>query len=515
MFCTKCGTKLPDDSKFCTKCGAKLAAEEDMTGAAPQQSDVPQKKKSKKLPVILGVTASLVLILVILAVIGSSGDVSDSGGGGSSGVNLSQSYVNEAEGISFRYPSAWVPFGEEEIDNLEKNISKSGSGSGKVLAFLGNENEDLPEANTYIQITKFDVPQDAIDHLFISDEEFAETFDDDVSIKNTSVTEVSGLPARTITYINSQGTGYQSYFYSVGSTLYRIDFSWLGENPGDAQRFFDAILGSYTVTVPDTLDKASTANTSESFSGDTAQGQNIDSSAPSATASKQIDAEQAQSMVDNWFSDHELTYCVPIPSQINAEGCYNFDLWVDGISYGTVYVDKNSGVLKIQDYSRSFDLQTLDEWYDNIWLPYINGEADYSLVPDDYWEGESGGNPETSSGDAYKSAVHVSWANLMRYPEQYSGMTISAYGKVSQILNDGGAIIVNADGDSSQQYWIDVSNPMLWDGIQDYARVIVGDMVLIYGTFEGLQTVEYAINNVEHQVPYITATEGYLEDAVE
>ncbi len=111
--------------------------------------------------------------------------------------------------------------------------------------------------------------------------------------------------------------------------------------------------------------------------------------------------------------------------------------------------------------------------------------------------------------------MHVSWANLMRYPEQYSGMTISAYGKVSQVLNDGGAIIVNADGDSSQQYWIDVSNPMLWDGIQDYARVIVGDMVLIYGTFEGLQTVEYAINNVEHQVPYITATEGYLEDVVE
>jgi len=103
----------------------------------------------------------------------------------------------------------------------------------------------------------------------------------------------------------------------------------------------------------------------------------------------------------------------------------------------------------------------------------------------------------------------------MRYPEQYSGMTISEYGKASQILNDGGAIIVNADGDSSQQYWIDVSNPMLWDGIRDYARVIVGDMVLIYGTFEGLQTVEYAINNVEHQVPYITATEGYLEDAVE
>jgi len=27
MFCQKCGTKLPDDSKFCQKCGAKLATE--------------------------------------------------------------------------------------------------------------------------------------------------------------------------------------------------------------------------------------------------------------------------------------------------------------------------------------------------------------------------------------------------------------------------------------------------------------------------------------------------------
>ncbi|MBR5707892.1 MAG: zinc ribbon domain-containing protein, partial [Oscillospiraceae bacterium] len=25
MFCTQCGTQLPDGSRFCTNCGAKLA----------------------------------------------------------------------------------------------------------------------------------------------------------------------------------------------------------------------------------------------------------------------------------------------------------------------------------------------------------------------------------------------------------------------------------------------------------------------------------------------------------
>ena len=158
-------------------------------------------------------------------------------------VNLSKTYINEEEGISFRYPSAWIPLSEEEIASYIDNNEHE-----YPLVFLANEIEDLPEENTYIMISKFNVMQADIDHLFIDDEQFAATFDDGVSVKDTFFTELDSLPAREITYIDSDGIGYQSYFYAVGSTLYRIDFCWLGESSGNHQRFFDAIIDSYTIT---------------------------------------------------------------------------------------------------------------------------------------------------------------------------------------------------------------------------------------------------------------------------
>ena len=36
-------------------------------------------------------------------------------------VNLSKTYINEEEGISFRYPSAWIPLSEEEIASYIDN----------------------------------------------------------------------------------------------------------------------------------------------------------------------------------------------------------------------------------------------------------------------------------------------------------------------------------------------------------------------------------------------------------
>ena len=158
-------------------------------------------------------------------------------------VDLSKTYINEEEGISFRYPSAWIPLSEEEIASyIDSNEQEY------PLVVLANEIEDLPEENTYIMISKFNPTQAGIDHLFIDDEQFAATFDDGVSVKDTFITELDGLPAREITYIDSDGIGYQSYFYAVGSTLYRIDFCWMGESSGNKQRFFDAIIGSYTIT---------------------------------------------------------------------------------------------------------------------------------------------------------------------------------------------------------------------------------------------------------------------------
>lgn len=207
-------------------------------------TDVSKKKKSKKLLIVPAVIA--VFVVILLAV--KSGD-SDRGGGyetqqNTTGVSLSETYRNQEEGIYFKYPGAWVPVSEEEF------IRRYGGVEGEEypIVFLANEEEDIPEENSYIAIGRLDATQEMIDHLFIDDEAFAATFDDDVTIETTSITKIDGINARKIVYHEGNGTSFQSYFYVVGSKLYRIDFNYFGESAGNKQRFFDAIIGSYEIT---------------------------------------------------------------------------------------------------------------------------------------------------------------------------------------------------------------------------------------------------------------------------
>lgn len=264
MFCPKCGAKVLDGAEFCQKCGTKLAANTSTSNLAdsphPKNRTTvadPKRKKSKKLFIILGVVLAFIVILIVanadnLAERGAQDQKDEehikSQQQDSASVNLSETYINEEEGFSFNYPSAWVPVSEEEYSSRFGSIE----GEEYPLVLLANETDDLPEANTYIMVSKIPATQDAINHLFIDDEQFAATFDNDVTIKNTLTAEIDGVAAREITYLTSDGIGYQSYFYAIGTAIYRIDFSWRGETSGNNQRFFDAIIDSYKITSPET-----------------------------------------------------------------------------------------------------------------------------------------------------------------------------------------------------------------------------------------------------------------------
>lgn len=256
MFCPKCGAKAVDGAVFCQKCGAKLIVE--ATNASTPEQKVPPKpshattkqppEKKSKLPIILSITAVLFLLFIIIGVIGgrtNSEIAKDTRTTASTkSVNLSQSYSNEMEGFSFQYPSAWIHLSNEELE------SRAGGDVDDEypLVFLANETEDLPEEDSYIMVSKATVTQDIIDFLYVDDEQFATGFDNDVSVISTSMTTLDGVPAREITYVESDGIGRQSYFYAIGMTIYRIDFGWHGKSAGDKQRFFDAIIDSYTIT---------------------------------------------------------------------------------------------------------------------------------------------------------------------------------------------------------------------------------------------------------------------------
>ena len=94
MFCHKCGNQLPENAKFCQKCGAKVLFEEAAQTSVENrrendvvvkrstesassnlenhqiqdnQENVFKKKKSKKLPIILGVTILVIAVAIFIA----------------------------------------------------------------------------------------------------------------------------------------------------------------------------------------------------------------------------------------------------------------------------------------------------------------------------------------------------------------------------------------------------------------------------------------------------------------
>lgn len=84
MFCQKCGNQVAKDSAFCQKCGAKLIADDTarqtamLTPAGSLQprtdvihAEIPQKKKSQKLPIILGAVALVIVVIVMMAIFSS------------------------------------------------------------------------------------------------------------------------------------------------------------------------------------------------------------------------------------------------------------------------------------------------------------------------------------------------------------------------------------------------------------------------------------------------------------
>lgn len=288
MFCHKCGTQLPDGSAFCQKCGAKLTSDIKAQAAPasspnkgvpvqpyPQQQagipaahaqvppqqyaspTFPPKKKSKAPKIILGILGGifgLFVLLIIIGIVAGSDDTGSSQSSPSSAmeVNLSQNFVSEEDGIAFQYPSGWVPVKEEDFDDYVNGSD------GETLVVLLNETEDLPENTTCIILSKYSATPEDEANLSKSEEDFIEEVQSDsYTIKSAPVIQLDGVPCRKFTAVDSNGNGYMIYSYINSSFLYQLEFSWVGKTPGSNQRFFDAIIDSYTITDTNIGDKSS------------------------------------------------------------------------------------------------------------------------------------------------------------------------------------------------------------------------------------------------------------------
>lgn len=127
MFCTKCGSEMPDGTDFCTNCGARMGAASPAAAPAepapmPAAGMPPVQKKSHKRAVIVGVCVVGVLVAggAALALTGVLGPL---GQGGSSQVTVLGSDEGSAEhkdkGSAKEKPAA----DEDEADEPEQTGS--------------------------------------------------------------------------------------------------------------------------------------------------------------------------------------------------------------------------------------------------------------------------------------------------------------------------------------------------------------------------------------------------------
>lgn len=244
MFCHKCGYQLPDDARFCQKCGTRvlhMGTDEVVKPSSLPANNIPSdnapKKKSRKLPIVLGVAGLVVFIFIIAVLFSGLHDNNNY----DSMIELTKTFTSEADDISFRYPKAW---------SIGNNDNES------IVVQLGNL-----DIYSFIYVWKFTEMPTVADNLYDMDDRYfienfvTENYDD---VESSSIVNLSGVYAREIYYSapdSNVGTVYyRTYFYTIDSVMYRIDLVKKENNPIDVDTVFDAIMDSYTITAEASVD---------------------------------------------------------------------------------------------------------------------------------------------------------------------------------------------------------------------------------------------------------------------
>ena len=198
------------------------------------------------------------VVIVVLAILGStlghspasseSPEPADSSEPSSSQVrevSLSETYTNEEEGFSFQYPSGWKPVAQEDMGKYA-DLAETES----TLVLLANENEDIPEANSYIMVSRYDADEGDEELLALDDEAFLEEIQIDGSHVEAASLTIDGVTVKEVTYTVNEDNRYQrTYYYVANQGFFRVDMWCSTGQSGEEERFFDAVMDSYTITV--------------------------------------------------------------------------------------------------------------------------------------------------------------------------------------------------------------------------------------------------------------------------
>ena len=219
---------------------------------------IPPKKKTAHWPWVVCGLGIAAVVLVIAAMIGSalgqppvsseSSEPADSTEPSSSQVqevSLTETYANEDEGFSFQYPRGWKPVAQEDMDDYA-GLAETES----TLVLLANENEDIPEANSYIMVSRYDADEGDEELLALDDEAFLEEIQIDGSHVEAASLTIDGVPVKEITCTVDESNLYRrTYYYVANQGFFRVDMLCSVPQSSEFIRFFDAVMDSYTITV--------------------------------------------------------------------------------------------------------------------------------------------------------------------------------------------------------------------------------------------------------------------------
>lgn len=210
---------------------------------------IPPKKKTSRWPWVvcgLGVAAIAFVIVAILgSALGQPSEPIEPSSSQVQEVSLTETYTNEEEGFSFQYPSAWEPVAQEDMDNYA-DLAETES----TLVLLANEYEDIPEANSYIMVSRYDTDEGDEELLALDDEAFLEEIQIDGSHVEAVSLTIDGVPVKEITCTVDKSNLYRrTYYYVANQGFFRVDMLCSVPQSSEFIRFFDAVMDSYTITV--------------------------------------------------------------------------------------------------------------------------------------------------------------------------------------------------------------------------------------------------------------------------
>jgi hypothetical protein len=150
------------------------------------------------------------------------------------GVSLSQTYTNEAEGITFKYPSGWEIVPDSELPEYYDDYYIS-----EYLIVRLDNKEDDPELFSFIEIQKYVLYRDEVDG-FYSDREI-----------DLEATNIDGMRTHKYTDIRDDDgteTVLIEYSYAIRKDSYYVKFECRLSQLNSLERVFNAIMESYTIT---------------------------------------------------------------------------------------------------------------------------------------------------------------------------------------------------------------------------------------------------------------------------